>query len=338
MNETEWSALLFFKSKGHPIRPESFEVELIDLWLKDIGTKAFTAFKNTPDEMMDMYEAHPEFEDCRMGIIHSHHNMDAFYSGQDMEELHRNSSAIDFYLSIVINNADKWIGKAVYQMYHPSVSWKEDGQMKTASAGDSIVFKETDMEVALPMNTELASQIFHYRKKNEEKSVKFMKDAPILTQRPNNPQHNDFKVISPADDAWDEWRSKHKLPEHISDRQVDLFESKTLKDMMEEEQGENFPSMIEIAKSCISMQPGERRAIDKVLKKIHNEIKGPDVAGYVQEVMDGIEEIYCEMTDSESLSNSSRSALLRYMLNLLPDEGKVFSALRDELQQELDLK
>lgn len=70
---TEWSGTLFFTHEGS-FENNDLVIRCVDIYIMDIGTKAYTEFDMNPDVIAYMCE-HSELLDCQMGLIHSHNNM-----------------------------------------------------------------------------------------------------------------------------------------------------------------------------------------------------------------------------------------------------------------------
>lgn len=102
----EWSGLIFYKILSGEINdPDNLKLRAERLYLMDIGNATYTEF--SPDEtIIDFYDKYPECESMKWGMIHTHHGMDTFFSGTDMQELLDNSGPHQFYLSLIVNYKD----------------------------------------------------------------------------------------------------------------------------------------------------------------------------------------------------------------------------------------
>jgi proteasome lid subunit RPN8/RPN11 len=89
---------------------EKLEIEVIHFMLKDIGSSAYTEYE-FGEEMIDVFEEMPELMQAKMGHLHTHHNMDAYFSGTDMHALHEGANSLDMFLSIIVNRKGKKIAK-----------------------------------------------------------------------------------------------------------------------------------------------------------------------------------------------------------------------------------
>lgn len=136
VSRLEWSGPLFVKVKGEPNNPTSIVVDVIGFHIMDVGTAGHTAFEYD-ESVIDVYEAHPEYMECRLGLVHSHNTMTTFFSGEDMEELEDNTANTDFYVSLIVNNASKYTAK---------IAWRTDEQVEIETTGwykkEAIKFNE----------------------------------------------------------------------------------------------------------------------------------------------------------------------------------------------------
>jgi proteasome lid subunit RPN8/RPN11 len=119
--KVEWSGLLFYSiTKGSIDKPEELELRAEDLYLMDVGSHSYTEYE-FGSEMMDVYEVMPQANPIycdekkiplwKMGHIHTHHNMDAFFSGTDMQELKDNAGGYNYYLSLIVNYSREFVAK-----------------------------------------------------------------------------------------------------------------------------------------------------------------------------------------------------------------------------------
>ena len=112
----EWSGFLFYTIlKGELSKPSTLEIQADDIFLLDIGSTTHTAATISSEDLIEMYENIPGAEEGKKyGLIHTHHNMDTFFSGTDVDELHDNVGKHNFYLSLIVNNAGKYCAKMVF--------------------------------------------------------------------------------------------------------------------------------------------------------------------------------------------------------------------------------
>lgn len=98
----EWSGVLLYTVNGDI--DSNVDVEVQGLFPMDIGTSAYTEYE-FDENIMDMYDMYPDALDkqWRLGHIHTHHNMKAYFSGTDNQELKDNTPNHAYYLSLIVN-------------------------------------------------------------------------------------------------------------------------------------------------------------------------------------------------------------------------------------------
>lgn len=104
---TEWSGILFYTYNGSFLDNNiSFVAE--DLLFMDTGYSATTEFY-LDEANIGSYIIDHDLFGCQCGLIHSHHSMQAFFSGQDNAMLEQEGSSRNHFLSLVVNNAGKYV-------------------------------------------------------------------------------------------------------------------------------------------------------------------------------------------------------------------------------------
>ena len=70
----------------------------------DLGTGGWTSFRM--DESVSAYMAeHIELFECDLGLVHSHHTMGAFFSGQDTYTLNKEGNDTNCFVSLIVDTA-----------------------------------------------------------------------------------------------------------------------------------------------------------------------------------------------------------------------------------------
>lgn len=109
INTIEWSGILLYRIESGDIGDiKNFVMVAEYIYPMDIGTGGATEYKFSVD-LMDMYDVIPgsdpmDDSDLIIGHVHSHHNMQTFFSSTDMTELMDNSVNHNYYLSLIVNN------------------------------------------------------------------------------------------------------------------------------------------------------------------------------------------------------------------------------------------
>lgn len=116
---TEWSGILFYKYAGSVKDISKMSFELVGLYPLDVGSSAYTEYKMAShmNDVMKLYDEHPEYEDCKVGHIHSHHSMGVFASSTDMDTLLNcvANKQFDMLLSVIVNNARDMFAGVAFQ-------------------------------------------------------------------------------------------------------------------------------------------------------------------------------------------------------------------------------
>lgn len=117
----EWSGPIFYKVNGSLEDIDNLELRIEHFFLYDIGSAGYTEY-DFDSEIIDFYNDHPECDPCneeaeewKIGHLHSHHNMAAFFSGTDSQELIDSAEQHNFFLSIIVNARDEMTARFVYK-------------------------------------------------------------------------------------------------------------------------------------------------------------------------------------------------------------------------------
>lgn len=110
----EWSGMLFYETEGE-FGDENFKVIAKGLFLLDIGNKTYTEYDPGDPDLIKFLMANPEALALKKGHIHSHNNMDVFFSGTDNSELVDNCEFHNFYVSLIVNNRNEMCAKIAFK-------------------------------------------------------------------------------------------------------------------------------------------------------------------------------------------------------------------------------
>ena len=190
----EWSGVLFYTLKSGKIQNlKDLVFEAKYIYPMDIGTTVATSFEYS-GELLDVYDIYPELMDCNTGISHSHHNMTAYHSQTDMNELDNNSGAYNYYISLVVNFAKTPVCKIGFPVENSIVSTMldENGNKFSASRikkGIEIFDLDVEYECANELSW-LTERIGTLKKKNTPQPVipsiynygtSFQQKIPVFT-------------------------------------------------------------------------------------------------------------------------------------------------------------
>ena len=110
---TEWSGILLYTiDKGDIFDPTKLQITAKGMFPMDIGSPGYTEY-DYDENTLDMYDFYPNAleEEWRLGHIHTHHNMKAYFSGTDLQELRDNIDNHVYYLSLIVNFDGEYCAK-----------------------------------------------------------------------------------------------------------------------------------------------------------------------------------------------------------------------------------
>lgn len=109
----EWSGVLFYKFEGD--YNKGMTIHANDMYLMDQGSAAHTEFDlNEPE--ITRYMVMEGLVDHCIGLIHSHNTMKAFFSGEDASTLLEHGSAMNNFVSLVVNNDGEYVARLTRQL------------------------------------------------------------------------------------------------------------------------------------------------------------------------------------------------------------------------------
>jgi len=109
---TEWSGYLFYNYKENFENGIKLTVE--DFLVSDVGNATFTEFK--VDAEITQYMLLSDLLDCKIGLIHSHQQMQTFFSGTDEDTLEKEGKETCNFLSLIVNNAEQYTARITRQV------------------------------------------------------------------------------------------------------------------------------------------------------------------------------------------------------------------------------
>lgn len=125
INTVEWSGILYYTTKGSIAKPNKLSIICEDVFLMDKGNAAATNY--TFDEsVVDYMMNNPDLMKMKVGHIHSHNNMNAFFSGTDLDEVAENSQFHNYYVSLIVNNAMSPCAKIAIRGEYNSIKVKDE--------------------------------------------------------------------------------------------------------------------------------------------------------------------------------------------------------------------
>ena len=115
--DREWSGAAFYRINylhGETSLTASFddiEIHVIDFCLQDIGSPVYTEYELNEDVASYLANHMDTLSNVKVGLLHSHNRMNAFFSGTDLDTLHEQAAQCNNVLSIVVNNGGNYVAK-----------------------------------------------------------------------------------------------------------------------------------------------------------------------------------------------------------------------------------
>lgn len=112
IHDVEWSGTLFYKAEGS-LDEGNFKITCLDICVMDIGTSGFTEFKDTEDIIAYRLDHKEKLlrSGVYEGLIHSHNNMSAFFSGTDTDTLLSEGDDMNHFLSLIVCNNGPYVAR-----------------------------------------------------------------------------------------------------------------------------------------------------------------------------------------------------------------------------------
>ena len=101
----EWSGTVFYRTEG--TFEEGLTIYCDNFYLEHIGSVGTTEVQH--DASLASYMLENDLLEHNMGILHSHHNMGAFFSTTDMSALKQEGIDMNHALSIVVANSGNYV-------------------------------------------------------------------------------------------------------------------------------------------------------------------------------------------------------------------------------------
>lgn len=144
----EWSGRLVWRIiKGNIEDTANLVAEAVDIIPMDIGNATYTEFE-TGDEAIKYFQKYPKLlRKVKMGIIHTHHTMRAFFSGTDTGALEDCATTDSLLLSLIVNFKEEPVAKIAYMVPETTVEkvkYTPSNMIKNLS---SFFLKDKEVEV-----------------------------------------------------------------------------------------------------------------------------------------------------------------------------------------------
>ena len=202
---TEWSGILFIKHTGS-FENNDLEIHCEDIYPMDLGTGGWTEFKMTED--VTAYIANNiELFECDLALVHSHHSMGAFFSGQDIKTLQIEGNDTNCFVSLIVDTRGTYQAavtrkvksktEVVTKSLGSSYQFFGNGEIKTdedpMSESTRVIDKEVIEYFMLDVSKETIDNPFDFLDKRFEEIESKKKNVSL----PKEPDTFEYKFLNP---------------------------------------------------------------------------------------------------------------------------------------------
>lgn len=198
----EWSGVLFYSVQNTDIASmKDLSFTGHHIFPMDIGTSGGTEFNYGP-ELMEMYDHVPEAMEMNMGLCHSHHNLSAYMSKTDEEELVKNAPSYNFYISLIVAFNRKYVCKIAFPT---KCATKREFSIKNFNGETELIGNAEEKEMLILADLDVkfegeenVDQWFSERfkvveKESKKKIVPIIKTYPALNDKSYNSEDGYYK-------------------------------------------------------------------------------------------------------------------------------------------------
>lgn len=151
----EWGGVFTYTAEGNISNLKDMVFTILNIYVMDVGTYAHTGYSY--DGLSKLYKTIPNTDlDVRIGTIHTHHNMGAFFSGEDLQEIANNASIYDYYLCLVVDTKGTYKAKVgIPTTEKTTVAFIKDGnggtyEIKVKSSKSPIYVMDVEIDNIMP--------------------------------------------------------------------------------------------------------------------------------------------------------------------------------------------
>jgi len=335
VKQVEWSGALFYTYTGS-FETNDLVITCQDICVMDIGSGGYTEFVESP--IIINYQMEKDLLDCKVGLIHSHNNMPTFFSGTDTNTLRSEGSAMNNFVSLIVNNAGNYsaaitrLVKAIQDVRaSKSYEFFGDGTIEMGSSqyyetAMEVEYFKLDIEKHTGSNNEIISRLEEIRHTK----------GKLISATPLSKYGNDFDKDTETFRQFmqEQQKEKEATIKIKSDKKEPTYKEPTLFDDMEFEPDINYDtelsqdivdtatlqiitgSIVVTCKNNVSIQ-GWMEKIDSVYD---NRFPNPkDFEYWVDSHIDAVLNT-TNLEELDELETDVAQAILAYKINLILEE------------------
>lgn len=119
---TEWSGELITSETNTINDLDNWTITCEDIFLVDVGSAAYTSYEVDKGgfksaDIIDLYDSYPGLLDGtkKAQHIHTHHNMQAFFSGTDWSQLEDRGVLSNYFMMLIVNFKGEYVAKVAFK-------------------------------------------------------------------------------------------------------------------------------------------------------------------------------------------------------------------------------
>lgn len=176
---TEWSGELITREEGTINDLDGWKIIGEEIFLVDIGAPGYTAYEVDKGgfkaaDIVELYDAYPGLLDgtLKNHHIHTHHNMEAFFSGTDWQQLEDRGVISNYFLMLIVNFKKAYKAKVAFKAHMTGDVGRTIHFSNNADGYNSISLvdekeKDTlvvmDCKIIFPMQEEIIDEALAFR-------------------------------------------------------------------------------------------------------------------------------------------------------------------------------
>lgn len=222
--DKEWSGLLVYKvTKGdinklvNDLEDNEVEISAEHVFPMDFGDAAYTEFAGSED-WIKYFELYPQVDPLRddknngyyTGKLHSHHNMKAFHSGTDTQDIVENAPKLPMFLSLVCNyscNPFAEIGIAYQIETETKIKEKKSMKLWKWFGADQDEVTEKEEKVIRNGTIIIPCDVFYETDQSLLDQIKAIKNKVAESTIPFKPSNVGFQYQKESTNYYKDWKS-----------------------------------------------------------------------------------------------------------------------------------
>lgn len=365
VGRNEWSGELITREEGNITSMDDWTIIAEDIFLADVGTAGFTSYEVDKGgfKAVDIVQMYDEFPGLLDGTqknhhIHTHHNMGAFFSGTDWENLEDRAMTSNYFMMLIVDFKGDYKAKVAFRAMKKFPNEAElelvnnqDGYapiVLNSSKSNTEVLVVMDCDIEYEKDSVTVEEKFKTRFKEVSEATK-PKMGTVVTHystgstfhQETDKAHQQGRLWRDVQEDWD-WDSDQGKPV----RKIQDMTDKEFRKFINEEEVEVIKWDVRHAKILLNamnsdtvQHDAKTWPIDYLNKKhLYGLERTEWLADYQLVLDDKMEQLWPGITleDELALIQTTREFLKHYQyIDLVKDIFKILDAKEDDLLDEL---